>query len=153
MKMKGNKMGSSNGLKTLRKGAKQSHGGFKKGKKSKVTGSDEKPGEKNIAFKKKLINQNTSKRNKKSSEELSSSKIKRKAEHDSEQVKKKMRVHKEEGLTTRLERKEIKVARKKRKHNYELSVSLIKKYDGLRRYADCNCKPDCRVCQWRTRDF
>ena len=58
---------------------------------------------------------------------------KRKSEDNSGPNKKKLRVKKGDEIPTRLDRKELKVARRKRKHNYELTMSLMKKYDGLRR--------------------
>ena len=40
---------------------------------------------------------------------------------------------KEEDVQPKLEKKDLKVLRRKKKQNYELTLSLIKKYDGLRR--------------------
>lgn len=52
--------------------------------------------------------------------------------------KKKLRVekltdHKEERMQPRLEKKDLKVLRRRKKQNYELTLSLIKKYESLRR--------------------
>ncbi|XP_028404711.1 pumilio homolog 3-like [Dendronephthya gigantea] len=65
--------------------------------------------------------------------ELFDSNKKRKSEDDGGPNKKKLRAKKGDEIPTRLDRKELKVARRKRKHNYELTMSLMKKYDGLRR--------------------
>ncbi len=156
MKVKGSKKGGGNGPKRLKsKGVKKPNGRFRTGiKKAKATlkpdnttpeRKKEKDTKKNASFKggkknsdnaafKKEFKQNKSKGKKTENDtELPVSDQKRKAEDDSGQIKKKLRVKKEDEVQTRLDRKELKVARRKRKHNYELTVSLIKKYDGLRR--------------------
>ena len=156
MKFKENKKGSGNGPKNLKlKGASKSRERFRKVKKSKATSKPEyaantdhntarktkvekvitkrgKSNSENIKFKEKP-KQNEPKRKKSENSGLPGSRRKRKSEDDSGQVKKKLRVKEEDGVQTRLDRKELKVARRKRKQNYELTVSLIKKYDGLRR--------------------
>lgn len=148
MKVKGNKKRSGNGPKKFKlKGVKKPTGGFRKGKKSKATLKREStainaddstvPERKEERNTKKYARFKGGKKNSESkgkkSSELPGSDHKRKAEDDSGQVKKKLRVKKEDEVQTRLDRKELKVARRKRKQNYELTVSLIKKYDGLRR--------------------
>jgi hypothetical protein len=160
MKVKGNKKRSGNGPKKIKlKGVKKPTGGFRKGKKSKATLKREStainaddstvPERKEERNTKKYARFKGGKKNSESkgkkSSELPGSDHKRKAEDDSGQVKKKLRVKKEDEVQTRLDRKELKVARRKRKQNYELTVSLIKKYDGLRRYVksyikDCSCE-------------
>lgn len=152
MKFKGNKKGSGNGTKNMKlKGVRKPHERFRKVKKSKATLKPEsdqntapnrkvekiikkrgKNNSENIRFKKKTKH-NGPKQKKSENSDLPGSEEKRKAEDDSGQVKKKLRVKEEDGVQTRLDRKELKVARRKRKQNYELTVSLIKKYDGLRR--------------------
>ena len=147
MKAKGNKKGSGNGPKhfKLKGGKKLKTRTVKKSKSNEENTAPEnkkdkdtknyasfKVGKKNsdkAVFKSKT-KQNKSKGNKPGSK---SSGQKRKVEDDSDQVKKKLRVEKQDEVQTRLDKKELKVARRKRKQNYELTVSLIKKYDGLRR--------------------
>lgn len=158
MKVKASKKGSGNGPKNLNfKGVKKPTGGFKKGKKSKRTlkrestainhktmvikkekvDKDSAIGEKgnmigNGAHKKKQQQAKFQRRKVRSTDFVGSSQ-KRESEDDNGQVKKKLRVKKEDEIQRVLDKKNLKVARRKRKHSYQLTVSLIKKYDGLRR--------------------
>ena len=160
MKVKGNKKGSGNGPNHFKlKGVKKPNRGLKtktvkKSKSNEENTASEKKKEKDTknyaSFKRGKKNSdkpafkgkrklNKSKGNKAADSQSSGSSgltgQKRKAEGDSDQLKKKLRVKKEDEIQTRLDRKELKVARRKRKQNYEITVSLIKKYDGLRRYV------------------
>ena len=63
---------------------------------------------------------------------------KRKFDGDSVGHKKKIKLEKQadkydEDGKPKLEKKDLKSLRRKKKKNYELTISLIKKYDGLRR--------------------
>ena len=143
MKFRGNKKGSGNGPKHLKiKGVNKPSERFKKVKKSKATANTTQ----NTALKRKAetvfkkrencnsedIKKNLKNRTKRQKGENSNER-KRKADDESGEVKKKLKAKEEDEVHTRLDKKELKVARRKRKQNYELTVSLIKKYDGLRR--------------------
>ena len=155
MKSKANKTVSGNGPKNLRfKGAKgkkikksklrskaeRTHGtdgentNVKKDKKhSSYKGGKNHNKNDNDTFKKKVKQSIKFKGKRNGNAYMINSDKKRKSEDDSGQVRKKLRVKKDDEVQPRLDKKDLKVARRKRKHNYELTESLIKKYDGLRR--------------------
>ena len=90
----------------------------------------------NTSFKNDLMKKNkqTQKLNIDSGDACDSlSKRKREDYSSSSSQNKKLREIKNDEVQTRLDQKQLKLARRKRKQNYELTNLLIKKYDALRR--------------------